>query len=91
MVVWSKALPLTACCLSPLPGFRNPTEACEKVVIDLGLGSIFCQVLQFPTLPTTGYSQLGHNMTVKVMKTKILKLYVNILYIKYNRVWPEWF
>ena len=39
MAVWSKARPLTARYLSPLPEFRIPAWACEKVASDLGLGS----------------------------------------------------
>ena len=39
MVVLSKARPLTARYLSPLPEFRIPAWACEKVASDLGLGS----------------------------------------------------
>ena len=40
MVVQSKLLPLTASCLSPL-WVSMPPRACEKVVSDLGLGSVF--------------------------------------------------
>ena len=54
MAMWSKASPLTASCLSPLPGFEfQPGH--EKVATDLGLGvACFCQVIQFPPLVTTG-------------------------------------
>ena len=38
ITIWSKALPLTASCLAPLPGFES---ACEKVAIDLNLGGGF--------------------------------------------------
>ena len=40
VAVWSKALPLTASCLSPL-GFLFPAGACEKVASDLELGAGF--------------------------------------------------
>ena len=50
MTVWSKAPPLTARCLAPLPGFE---WACEKVASDLGLGGGFCQVLRFHPPHTT--------------------------------------
>ena len=36
MAVWSKALPLTASCLLPLPGFECQARASEKVTSDLG-------------------------------------------------------
>ena len=45
MVVWSKALPLTASSLSPYPGFKSWPG---QVASDLGLGSGFQQVLRFP-------------------------------------------
>ena len=51
---WSKASPLTARCLSPLPGFRIPALVGEKVACDLGLGGGFRQVLRFPPPLTTG-------------------------------------
>ena len=55
MVEWSKALPLTASFLSLLPRFEShPAGACEKVANDLGQGSAFHRVLQFPPLLTTG-------------------------------------
>ena len=50
MAEWSKALPLTASCLLPLPWLGQ--GMCEKVASDLGLGGVFCRVLQFP-LPAT--------------------------------------
>ena len=34
MAKWSKALELTTCCLSPLPGLDSWTRACEKVAND---------------------------------------------------------
>ena len=52
MAVWSKALPLTASCLSPLPGL-----ACEKVASDLWLGGGFLWVLCFLPPVTTGLSR----------------------------------
>ena len=45
MAVWSKALPLTASCLSPLPGFESLPG---QVASDLGLGGGFRRVLWFP-------------------------------------------
>ena len=51
MAMWSKALPLYASCLSPLPGFPG---ACEKVASDLELGGGFRRVLRFPAPVTTG-------------------------------------
>ena len=52
MAVWSKALPLTACCLSPLPGIRIPSWACEKLPLVIGGG--FRWVLRFRPPVTTG-------------------------------------
>ena len=57
MAVWSKALPMTASCLSPLPGVgyhhvRNMRR--ENITIDLGLGGGFRQVLRFHPPVTTG-------------------------------------
>ena len=52
--VWSKAPPLTARCLSPLPAWvRILAWACEKVASDLGLGGGFRRVLRFPPPHTT--------------------------------------
>ena len=45
MALWSKALPLTASCLSPLPGFKSQARLYEKVAGDLGLGGGFSRVL----------------------------------------------
>ena len=44
MAMWSKALPLTASCLSPLFGIKSQSGACEKLKVasDLGLGTVFC-------------------------------------------------
>ena len=47
MAVWSEVLPLTACCLSPLPWFasqRGGGGGSEKVASDLGLGGSFRRV-----------------------------------------------
>ena len=44
MADWSKALSLTASCLSPLSGVQIPAGACEKVASDLGFCSGFRQV-----------------------------------------------
>ena len=51
MTMWSKAMPLTGSCLSPLPGFESHW-ASEKVASDLGLGGGFRRALRFP-LPVT--------------------------------------
>ena len=63
-----KVLPLTVCCqcLSPLlQRFNIPADA-------LGLGSGFCQVLQFPPPLTTDYkSQISLNMAEKVTTIKM--------------------
>ena len=54
MALWSKALPMTAHCLSPLPGFESQHE---KVSSDLR----FHRVLGFTPLLPAGWSQLSHN------------------------------
>ena len=51
MVVRSKAMPLTASCLSPLPGFESWLG--KKVASDLRLGAGFSRVLQFPSPGTS--------------------------------------
>ena len=52
---WSKALPLTASCLSRTTAWVRITDgACEKVARDLGLCVVFGRVLQFPPPVTTG-------------------------------------
>ena len=55
MVKCSRVLPQTSSCLLPLalPRFESLPGACEKVASDLGLGSGFCWVLQFPLSLTT--------------------------------------
>ena len=60
----SKALPLTASCLSPLPGFKILAGVCEKAASDLGLGGGFHRVLWFTPLLTL-------TMAEKVMKNRI--------------------
>ena len=40
MNVWSKVLPLTTSCLSPL-SYSNPTGPCENVASELGSGGGF--------------------------------------------------
>ena len=47
MAVWSKALLLTASCLSPLSGFEIVTGASEEVASALGLGSVFARYSGF--------------------------------------------
>ena len=47
MAVWSKVLPLTASCPSPVQ-VQNPPGAREKVASDLGLDSVFRRLLRFP-------------------------------------------
>ena len=44
MAEQSKALPLTASCLSPLPGYASRAGACEKVASDFALGGGFHRV-----------------------------------------------
>ena len=54
MAVRSKALPLTARCISPLPGFESRHRACEKLPDYLGLGGGFRRVFHFPLPLITG-------------------------------------
>ena len=61
-------LPLPATGLSPLSEVRGTPGPRQKVTSDLGLGSCFCLVLQFPQPVTTGQSRLSLNMTEKVTK-----------------------
>ena len=53
--VWSKALLLTASCLSPLSRIQIPPGVCEKVANDLGLGGGFRWVLR---VSSTSYNWL---------------------------------
>ena len=63
MAVWSKALPLTASCLSPLC-VGIPPGACEKVASDLGLCGGF-----------HGYSGfLSYNCQVTTDMVKVTKI-----------------
>ena len=55
MAEWSKALPLTTSCLSPLPGFESHLGTCEKVTCDLRLGGGFRRILQ---VSSTSYNWL---------------------------------
>ena len=66
--VWSKAPPLTARCLSPLPGFRIPAWACEKVASDFELGGGFRRGTPvspplLTTLPSHELATIGINVT----------------------------
>ena len=54
MAMLSKAFPLTAGCLSTLPGIRSQAGECEKVASDLGLGCAFRRLFRFPSPLTTG-------------------------------------
>ena len=51
MAVWSKALPLTASCLSPLPGCSNPGPGhVRMLLVTLGKAVVLpCTVPSFPT------------------------------------------
>ena len=66
MAEWSQASPLTAYCLSRLPGFESC--ACEKVVSDLGLGGGFS-----PGTPVSSgtYNWLVTHSGINVMKNEI--------------------
>ena len=52
--VWSKAPPLTARCLSPLPGFESRRGHVRELPVTWGLGGGFRRVLRFPPPHTTG-------------------------------------
>ena len=52
--VWSKALPLTASCLSPLPRFKSQPEHVRKLPVTFGLGGGFRRILLLPPPVTTG-------------------------------------
>ena len=68
MAEWSKALPLTATCLSPYPASNlgwGKWESCQW----LGLGDGFRRVLRFPPPLTTGLSLI---MEEKVTLIQIL-------------------
>ena len=54
MAMWSKVLPLTASCLSPLSGIEFYLGHVKKVASDLGLGGGFRWVLHFSPPVTTG-------------------------------------
>ena len=55
MTAWYRVLPLTASCLSHLPGFKHwPGHMRKLQSLDLGIGSGFRRVLLFPSLLTTG-------------------------------------
>ena len=66
--VWSKAPPLTARCLSPLPGFESRPE---KVASDLGLGGGFYRVLRFPFHHIQLASHVLATCGINVTKSKI--------------------
>ena len=67
---WSRVLLLTAHYLSPLPDSKLG-RACDKVASDMGLGSGFCWVLQFPQLISTGLSPNSQIMAGEVLMIKI--------------------
>ena len=52
MAVCSKALPLTASHLSPLPGFVSRPR--KNLFSDMALGNNFPRVFRFPLALTTG-------------------------------------
>ena len=54
MAMWSKAMPLTASCLSDVSGFESHRDHVRKLPRDLRLGGGFDQVLRFPSPVTTG-------------------------------------
>ena len=54
MAVWSKELPLTASCPSPLPGFEAQPGHVRKLPVTLGLGGQVCRMLLFPPPVATG-------------------------------------
>ena len=70
MAEWSKkVLPLTACCLSLLPGFESRQgHVRSKVATDLGLGVIFAGSSDFLHYLQLAYS---HDLAEKVTKKKL--------------------
>ena len=54
MAMWSKALPHTVSCHSPLSRFGSHSGHVRKLASDLGLGSGFRQVLRFSPPVTAG-------------------------------------
>ena len=44
------------------PGSHTDWCICEKVASDLGLDSVFCQVLRFPPSLTNGWSRISLDM-----------------------------
>ena len=60
MVEWSKALPLTACCLSPLPEFEYHPGDVEELTVTWGLGRVFPRLVRFAAaMLTTGWSRIA--------------------------------
>ena len=47
MAVWSKALPLTASYLSPLPGFESRPERVRKLPVTWGLAVVLARYSGF--------------------------------------------
>ena len=47
MTVWSRALPLTASCLSPLPGFESWPEHVRKLPVTWGEAVVFARYSAF--------------------------------------------
>ena len=65
MAVWSKAPPLTARCLSPLPGFEIRPGHVGKLPLTWGLGVVFA-----------GYSGFLHNLQLASHELDIIGINV---------------
>ena len=66
MAVWSKAPPLTARCLSPLPGFKSRPGYLRKLLVTLGWAVIFAGYsvfLHYLQLASHELATIGINVT----------------------------
>ena len=84
MAVWSKAPPLTACCLSPLPGLEFRPGHARRLPVIWGKAAFFLLVTPVSSTTynwlVTNYPQYGINM----MKNEIIySKHVKISLFKY--------
>ena len=67
MAEWSDALPLTACCLSPLRGLKSLHRLVRKLPLMWRVVRGFFAVFRFPWPLTDGYSHFSLKSVEKVM------------------------
>ena len=78
MAQWSKTLPLTATCLSPLSGFESHPGHVRKLPVTYGVMGWFSPgTAGFLPLFTTGWSRRNRNMAEKVTIKRKFKIHTN--------------